>query len=87
MTTVQFEHNLDIVLALVRAEVLRSIRDAGFPLFNSSHEGYAVILEEMDELWDAIKRGKPPWAPTDSDQKGEAIQVAAMAIKLTLGLG
>jgi hypothetical protein len=26
-----------------------------FGNFNSAHEGYAVILEEMDELWDIVK--------------------------------
>lgn len=26
-----------------------------FPEFASDHEGYAVILEEMDELWEAVK--------------------------------
>lgn len=29
-----------------------------YPSFNSLHRGYAVILEEVDELWDAIKEGK-----------------------------
>lgn len=26
--------------------------------FNSCHEGYAVIKEEVDELWDLIKSSK-----------------------------
>ena len=26
-----------------------------FPKFNTAYEGYAVILEEMDELWTEIK--------------------------------
>lgn len=26
-----------------------------FAGFNSSHEGYAVILEELDELWEIVK--------------------------------
>jgi predicted oxidoreductase (fatty acid repression mutant protein) len=26
-----------------------------FAGFNSSHEGYAVLLEEVDELWDVVK--------------------------------
>ena len=43
----------------------------------SRHEGYAVLLEEVDELWDAIKQD----APT-KDVREEAIQVAAMAIAL-----
>lgn len=27
-----------------------------FPSFNSAHEGYAVLLEETDELWQEIKQ-------------------------------
>lgn len=48
-----------------------------FPRFASAHEGYAVISEEMDELWEEIR-----------DQEGsktrlyrEALQVAAMAVR------
>ncbi len=26
-----------------------------FPPFNSYHEGFAVLKEEIDELWDEIK--------------------------------
>ncbi len=39
-----------------------------------AHEGYAVLLEELDELWDEIKSDNPGRA------KKEAIQVAAMAL-------
>jgi len=47
-----------------------------FNAFNSTHEGYAVILEELDELWDEIK------ANSDSKTMSkEAIQVAAMALR------
>lgn len=51
-----------------------------FAPFNNSHEGYAVIKEELDELWDEIKNNK---FPTSSmrNQREEAIQVAAMAIR------
>lgn len=38
----------EVVEELERAE-------AKFAPFNSSHEGYAVILEELDELWDVVK--------------------------------
>ncbi|MBC9913142.1 hypothetical protein [Chitinophaga varians] len=44
--------------------------------FHSPHEGFAVLKEEVDELWDEVKK--------DSDRetmKKEAIQVAAMAIR------
>lgn len=46
--------------------------------FNSPHEGYAVILEELDEMWDDIKANRFP------DSKKEAIQVAAMCIRYIL---
>jgi NTP pyrophosphatase (non-canonical NTP hydrolase) len=46
-----------------------------FGVFASSHEGYAVLLEEVDELWEAVKTN-------DKDQqREEAIQVAAMALR------
>lgn len=48
-----------------------------FPSFNSCHEGYAVILEELDELWEEIKRN-----PKDREAiRSEAIQVGAMALR------
>ena len=48
--------------------------------FNTAHEGYAVILEELDELWDEVKA----WQPNDhrtAQLRKEAIHVAAMAIR------
>ena len=50
-----------------------------FGSFNSSHEGYAVLKEEVDELWDCIKDNKHT---TLEDLKGEAVQVADMAIRI-----
>lgn len=58
-------------------EYLRAI--AKFPkLQASAHESYAVLLEEVDELWDAIKANDLPHA------RKEAIQVAAMAIRFII---
>jgi len=45
---------------------------------NSSHEGYAVILEEVDEMWDAIKKNNIGHA------KVEAVQVGAMILAFLL---
>lgn len=46
--------------------------------FNSAHEGYAVILEGLDTLWDDVKRNE--WHAS----KYEALQVATMAIRYIL---
>ncbi len=65
------------VLDAVDAELQRAI--VKFPKFNSSHEGYAVLKEEVDELWDDIKNNKHGLA-----QQKEAIQVAAMAVRFII---
>lgn len=52
-----------------------------FPPFNSAHEGYAILLEEVDELWDEVKRS--PSKRDYAKMRAEAIQVAAMALRLT----
>lgn len=63
-------------LAEIMEEYVRA--RAKFPPMHSTHEGYAVILEELDEMWDAIKA---------NDTKGarrEALQVATMALAFLL---
>lgn len=49
--------------------------------FNSLHEAYAILLEEMDELWEEVKKSQK-----NKDHikraKEEAIQVATMAVRL-----
>lgn len=49
--------------------------------FNSTHEGYAVLLEEVDELWDGIKGNL-----SQELLAAEAVQVAAMALRFLLDL-
>jgi len=48
---------------------------------NSTHEGYAVILEELDELWDTVKKNEPKKL-----MRAEAVQVAAMSLRFILDL-
>ena len=46
-----------------------------FPAFHSHHEAYAVILEEVEELWDCIKNN------SNAGMKYfELIQVIAMCV-------
>jgi hypothetical protein len=58
------------------AEVRRA-RDMFGPMA-SMHEGYAVLLEELDEVWDIVKM-KQRERPLHLARK-EMIQVAAMAL-------
>ncbi|AKV03163.1 hypothetical protein AKJ09_09826 [Labilithrix luteola] len=44
----------------------------------SAHEGFAVLDEERDELWDEVKGNHPD---RKARMRAEAIQVAAMAIR------
>lgn len=50
-----------------------------WPPFNSAHEGYAVLAEEVDELWDEVKVNQKKRDLTKMKQ--EAKQVGAMAIR------
>ena len=53
--------------------------------FNSPHEGYAVILEELDELWTEVKKRGDLRSP--EIMRKEALQVAAMAVRFIYDLG
>ncbi len=46
--------------------------------FNSTHEGIAVIQEEVDELWDLVKKNKG-YKINNPLMVKECIQIAAMA--------
>jgi len=73
----RLELAVDSVLAKIREELLRAKRKHPKP-FNSPHEGYAVILEEMDELFDEVR------ADNITRQREEAVQVGAMAARYLL---
>ena len=69
------EHvGIEEVASAVTAELERAQRRFG--PYTSPHEGYAVILEECDELWGEICRGAIGPATWD-----EAVQVAAVALR------
>ncbi len=57
-------------------EELKKIKARYSKDYNSRHEGYAILKEEVDELWDEIKRNG-----SKRDLQSEAVQVAAVAIR------
>lgn len=72
--------NREIAINLISDETVRiqAIRDN----YNSFHEGYAVIKEEFDELWDEIKM-------KHHDVDGirfEAVHLAATTLRLLIEL-
>jgi hypothetical protein len=70
----------DSPLALALMPTLKELYTASkkFKPFNSSHEGFAVLLEEVDELWEEVKKNNLVGA------RREAIQVAAMALRFLI---
>lgn len=65
----------------VLEELGRAVKAHGS--MQSSHEGYAVILEELDELWEHVKTKDGGY---NQYARKEAIQVAAMAMRYVLDL-
>lgn len=70
---------IDKALALVRDELVKAT--LAFGKFNSPHEGYGIIAEEFDELFDEIKANNRERAVS------EAVQVAAMATRFIIDCG
>lgn len=71
---------LDQIFLDVDDEVSAAV--AKFPAFNSAHEGFSVLAEEVDELWDEVKAKQG--ARDLARLRKEAVQVAAMAIRFIL---
>lgn len=62
----------------VREEFDRAARLWGS--MQSAHEGYAIILEELDELWEMVQQSQKGKV-TREEMRAEACQVAAMAVR------
>lgn len=67
---------ITIALQEVKSEALRTANEQ--PIFNSLHEAYSVVLEEVDELWTEVKAKEVDLARV----RTEGIHVAAMALRL-----
>jgi NTP pyrophosphatase (non-canonical NTP hydrolase) len=69
------------VMRLVENEIIRAwTKHPGE--FHNAHEGFAVLKEEVDELWDEVKGNT---AYTEDGMK-EAIQTAAMGVRFVVEL-
>jgi len=79
MTEEDYEKTCNEVFKeVVRAKTL-------FPVdFVNQHEGYAVCLEEVDELWEEVKKNQSNYDL--KAQRKEAIQAAAMFIRFATEL-
>lgn len=55
---------------------------AKWPAFNSAHEAFSVLAEEVDELWDHVKINQK--RRDLAAMRKEALQVAAMALRFAL---
>ena len=75
------ESRLNRALLEVEDE-LRAAMDR-YPAMQSAHEGYAVLLEEADELWTEVKR-HAPHKPNFHRMHEEAVQVAAMSVRFLI---
>jgi hypothetical protein len=71
------------LLPQIANEVNRAIRL--YPKFNSLHEGYAILFEEVDELWEHVRVKQIKRDPEKITK--ECIQIAAMAVRIILDCG
>ena len=67
--------------ALAKIQIEYERAAARYGPFNSGHEGYAVIREELDELWEEVKTKDGLGRACE-----EAVQVAAMALRFLVDL-
>lgn len=67
--------------------VANELMDASvaYPQFNSAHEGFAIMQEEMEELFDAVKL-KQTNPERNERMRKEAIQITAMGLRFLVDL-
>ena len=79
MPPIKYEFNP--IYLMVRNELESAL--AKFPPFNSAHEGWAIIKEELDELWEVVRLNQST-AERNEKLRKECVQVAAMAMRFLL---
>lgn len=72
--------SLDKISKEVTDEVIKATEKFG-PM-RSGHEGFAILKEEVDELWDNVKLNQNDiMILRNVEMRKEAVHVAAMAIR------
>ena len=72
----QLDHaKAELILHLVTMELISATNHNG--AFHNAHEGWAVLYEEVDELWEEVREKYPD----EAKQLKEAIQCAAMSVR------
>lgn len=76
------EQRVALFADAIRDETLRAI--SLHRSMNSLHEAYAIILEEVDELWGEVK--KKDWRRSEREVLQELVQIAAMCCRAAVDL-
>lgn len=81
-----------LIFFMLQTQIENEVKEARkrYGAFNSTHEGYAVLKEEVEELWDIIKRNtERHYGTSDFKTKAlipELIQIAAVAQRMAIEL-
>ena len=67
------------IFRLVKGEALKASNKFG--PYNSTHEGYAVLKEEVEEFWELVKESKQD-GRLGNKMIDELIQIAAVSIRM-----
>lgn len=77
------ENRLSVIFGYLWEAVTKSIEKHG--TYNSAHEAYAVLKEEVDELWDNVKlKHKIP--ERRKLIRDEAMDIALVAVRIIYDL-
>lgn len=77
---------------MIQKQIEKEVKEARekYGAFNSTHEGYAVLKEEVDELWDIVKKNtERTYGTSEWKIKAlmpELIQIAAVAQRMAIEL-
>jgi ATP sulfurylase len=83
-TNITFAKRIDFnIVTNITSDIINEFNRATskHPKFNSRHEVYAILLEELNELWEEIKKNHTKSPEAKIAQRKEAVQVAAMAMR------